>query len=193
MLLHYICPQCNWICLLYNCIYTLNCLFSVSVPCLMHHVTTSTDCASLITRPLPAWEKSLLHNDCTCACLYPESECIAYFHKIFSKLFKITSSCLVCTCMANKRMTRDQRVSSIGWQASKNKETYPGICLSKRSDRHMVSYSMQTILWKSDILAHAWLVSTRPFSCVGRSLGTRLRLCFCFNFPSYSLIYGHLD
>ena len=32
------------------------------------------------------WEKGLVHTDCTCAHLYPESGYIVDFHKISSKL-----------------------------------------------------------------------------------------------------------
>ena len=42
----------------------------------------------------------------------------------------ITSSCLVFSRMADERTTRAQRVCLSGWQASENKETYPGACLS---------------------------------------------------------------
>ena len=41
---------------------------------------------SLVPRPLPTREKGLVHTDCACARLYPESGYIVYSRKIFSKL-----------------------------------------------------------------------------------------------------------
>ena len=41
---------------------------------------------SLVPRPLPTQEKGLVHTDCACARLYPESGYIVYSRKIHSKL-----------------------------------------------------------------------------------------------------------
>ena len=68
---------------------------------------------SLVPRPLPTREKGLVHTDCACARLYPESGYIVYSRKIISKLsiydyviFSISSR------LANKHTRRAQRLRS---------------------------------------------------------------------------------
>ena len=70
---------------------------------------------SLVPRPLPTREKGLVHTDCACARLYPESGYIVYSRKILSKLsiydyviFSISSR------LANKHTRRAQRLRSSG-------------------------------------------------------------------------------
>ena len=61
---------------------------------------------SLLPRPLPTREKGLVHTDCACAHLYPESRYIIYSHKILSKLstydYVIFSNLLVFSQQAHE-------------------------------------------------------------------------------------------
>ena len=95
-------------------------------------------------------EKGLVHTDCACVVLYPESGYIVYFRKILCKL--IIYDYVICLFllarMTNKRTRRTRSVRSGGWQVKDKKETYQASCLNWRSKCHVVGYSARTLLRK---------------------------------------------
>ena len=95
------------------------------------------------------WEKGLVHTDCACVILYPESGYTVYFCKIFCKLTIYDYVIHLFLLAYNQKRYKASTKHSLGRLAGKGQEGYlQAACLNWRSKRHVVGYSAQTLLWK---------------------------------------------
>ena len=142
---------------MFTCSAKLNCMCTVTLRShkLYNLANVSNNHAMLISgpnlvpRPLPMREKGLVHTDCACARLYPESGYmyIVYSRKILSKLsfydYVIFS---IYLHLANKHNEASIKTSFERLTGKRHRRVLPRhlfeLC-------HVVSYNIRTmILWK---------------------------------------------